>query len=415
MKYLWLIAKNVRRNPVRTLLTSLGTMVLVLVVTLVWSVLSFLAQATQEQAQNLKVIVTERWQLPSRLPLSYIGPLERFAVQNPGDEQPLDSMMTWQFYLGTLDPKSRAPESQFFALAMEPRKIYTMLDELDTLPPAEKAALRRMADQMQTNRRGIIVGQQRLKLLNKRVGERMVVTSLNYREIDLEFEILGVFPPGRYDLTAAFHRDYLNDSLDDWSRKHSNRKHPMVDKTLNLVWFRFPDNETFTRVAADIAGSPSFTNPTVKCETASSGIASFLDAYRDLLWGVRWLLSPAVLASLALVIANAISISVRERRQELAVMKVLGFRPWQLLLLVLGEAVLLGAGAGLMSAGATYLLINSLGGIKFPVVFFSSFQIAPQALWWGPAVGAGTALAGSLLPAWSARSVRVSEVFAKVA
>jgi hypothetical protein len=58
--------------------------------------------------------------------------------------------------------------------------------------------------------------------------------------------------------------------------------------------------------------------------------------------------------TLSLVIANAISISVRERRPELAVMKVLGFRPMQILWLVLGESLLLGAGAGFASAGLTY-------------------------------------------------------------
>ena len=65
----------------------------------------------------------------------------------------------------------------------------------------------------------------------------------------------------------------------------------------------------------------------MKCETASSGIATFLEAYRDLIWGMRWLLAPAILVTLSLVISNAISISVRERRMELAVLKVLGFRP----------------------------------------------------------------------------------------
>ena len=41
---------------------------------------------------------------------------------------------------------------------------------------------------------------------------------MNYREIDLEFEVVGEFPPGRYDLSAAFNRDYLNAAMDAWSR-----------------------------------------------------------------------------------------------------------------------------------------------------------------------------------------------------
>ena len=111
-------------------------------------------------------------------------------------------------------------------------------------------------------------------------------------------------------------------------------------------------------MADQIVNSPYYSNPAVKCETASSGIASFLDAYRDLIWGMRWLLAPAFLATLSLVIANAISISVRERRKELAVLKVLGFRPLQILVLVLGESLLLGVLAGFVSGGLTWYAVN---------------------------------------------------------
>jgi putative ABC transport system permease protein len=55
-----------------------------------------------------------------------------------------------------------------------------------------------------------------------------------------------------------------------------------------------------------------------------------------------------------------------------------------------------------------------VGGINFPIAFFPRFFIPSDALWWGPLIGGGTALAGSFLPAWSARSVKVSEVFSKI-
>jgi putative ABC transport system permease protein len=130
---------------------------------------------------------------------------------------------------------------------------------------------------------------------------------------------------------------------------------------------------------------------------------------------MRYLLTPACLASLSLVIANAISISVRERRKELAVMKVLGFRPLQILVLVLGESLLLGVGAGLFSAGLTWYAVNHIvGGMPFPIAFFPRFYIDDGALWWGPAIGGLAALAGSAGPAWSACTVKVTDVFSKV-
>ena len=66
-----LVLQNLGRNPLRTTLTVLGTMVLVFVVTLVWSILDFLNQATTEKSNNLKAIVSERWRLPSQMPYAY--------------------------------------------------------------------------------------------------------------------------------------------------------------------------------------------------------------------------------------------------------------------------------------------------------------------------------------------------------
>ncbi len=101
---------------------------------------------------------------------------------------------------------------------------------------------------------------------------------------------------------------------------------------------------------------------------------------------------------------------------EMAVLKVLGFRPGQLLVLVMGEAILIGLLAGMLSAGATYFVVNHwMGGVTFPIGFFPVFFIPINALWWGLGIGTFTALAGSIMPAWNARTVKVSDVFSKVA
>lgn len=415
MKLLWLIVKNLRRNLLRTTLTALGTIVLVFVVTLVWSVLSFLDTAMAGKSANFKAIVTERWQIPSQMPFAYAASLSEGAAREEGDVRPLDAM-TWQFFGGTLDPVSRTRENLVFFFGIEAKKLATMMDGLDELtgPPMEQ--LQADIKKMENNRQGIIVGAERLKAINKRVGERIKLYGLNYKDIDLEFEIVGVFPPGRYDQSAAMNREYLNEALDNYARTHSGKKHPLADKTLNLVWLRVPDSNAFNRVSEQILSSPDYSSPAVKCETASSGIAAFLEAYRDLIWGMRWLLAPAILVTLSLVIANAISISVRERRQEMAVLKVLGFKPRQILMLILGEALLVGGLAGLISAAGTYLIINHVvGGVKFPIAFFPAFLIPTAAFLWGPTTGALTSLAGSIVPAWSARTVRVADVFAKIA
>lgn len=416
MNLFFIILKNIRRNLTRSILTGLGTMVLVLVVTLVWSVLSFLDEVTRDKNSNFKAIVTERWQIPSQMPFSYAERLKAGAPRDPGDIQPTDSM-SWSFYGGFVGEK-RDWRSALFAIAMEPRKMRTMLDELDAYADDSPEAKDLMVaiEKMEANRNGLMLGKDKLASIDKQVGERITLKGLNYKEIDLEFEIVGVFPKGRYDGSAIMNIDYLRSALDAYPRSHAGKKHPLDAKSLNLVWLRVPNSEAFAKVATQIMNSPEFTAPAVKCETASSGIATFLEAYQDQIWGLRWLLSPAAIFTLSLVVANAISISVRERRTELAVMKVLGFRPAHILIFVLGEALLLGVAAGFASAALTYWLVNDVfEGIPLQIAFFPKFMIPAAALWWGPVVGGGAALVGSILPSWSAQSVKVSEVFAKVA
>lgn len=424
MKFLVLILKNIGRNPLRSVLTILGTMVLVFVVILVWSILAFLDEAMAEKSQNVKAIVTERWQIPSRMPFSYAASLAEGGARRPSDIRPLDSM-TWQFYGGTLDPAKRTRENILFAIALEPKKLRTMMDELDALPPDKAAELEESVGRLEQNRRGMIIGRERLKAIlgkdqlsspKEYLGKRLKIYSFNYKNIDLEFEIVGVFPEGRYDNTAAIHRDYLNAALDAYNRQPGNPRHPMTGQNLNLVWLKAADADQLSRLSAQVMASPYYTRPAVKCETASSAISTFLDSFRDLIWGMRWLLAPAVLVTLSLVMANAISISVRERQMEFAVLKVLGFQPRQILVLVLGESLLLGFGGGLASAALTYAVVNFwFEGLKFPIGFFESFFIPLKALSWGAMVGGATALAGSILPACAARNVKVADVFAKVA
>ena len=47
LKYILLIGKNLRRNVLRTTLTAMGTIVLVFVVTLIWSILHLLDKVMQ--------------------------------------------------------------------------------------------------------------------------------------------------------------------------------------------------------------------------------------------------------------------------------------------------------------------------------------------------------------------------------
>lgn len=419
-RFLLLVFRSLRRNRLRTSLTYLATFVLVMVVTLVWSVLYYLDGLVVEKSRDLKIIVSDRWQALSQMPYAYAEPISRAAAdpRRRGDVLPQDSM-TWQYYIGTTDPAKQTRESTVFFIALDPSKVLTMLDrvfqEFAADPrqqgtPEELARLTEAARALGANRRGAILGRNRLKDLNKRVGDCFSVTGMNYSKLGLEFEILGVFPGGRYDDVAVMNRDYLNEALAAYPKAHAGQKHPLADKSLNVVWLQVADQPEFQRVAAQVEGSALFRDPAVRCQTLSSGIATRLESFTDMVWAMRWLLSPAIVITMALVISSAVSLSVRERRSEMAVLKVLGFRPAQVLGLVLGEGLLVGALAGLLSGLVSYVAVDEV----LPRLGVFPVYVPVAALLWAPSLGAICALAGSAAPAYSATGVKVAEVFSRV-
>jgi len=418
-RFLGIMLKSIRRNLLRSSLTYLAIFVLVLIVTGIWSILDFLDQVTSEKNQDFKVVVTERYQIPSQMPPSYAPRLAEAAESlDPAYAARKGDWMSWAFIGSSIDPQVRTLETILFLIATEPKALAMGLFsdiEPERLSPADRSMMLENVKKMERNVQGLLVGPQRLKKINKQVGDRVKAYSFNYKDIVFDFEIVGTFPPGRYDESVLMNAEYLRRSLDAYERD-TGKRHPMAQKSVNLFWVRFPNREGFERYAEVITQPGKFSSPSVKVEMESSAISSFLEAYKDLIRGMRYLLAPAILASMVLIIANAISIGVRERRPEMAVMKVLGFRPAQILALVLGEGLLIGVVSGAVSSWLTYALVNNVfHGIPLQIAFFPRFFVPPAALWWGPVVGAATAIIGSFLPAWSARSVKVSEVFARVA
>lgn len=414
-----MIFKNLRRSLVRTSLTYLATLLGVIVVAMIWSVLAFLDNVMAEKSQDVKVIVTEKFQIPSQMPPSYEAGLAAEAIGLPKEiaADPKKDLMSWAFVGASTDPNVRTLESVLFFFALEPKSLLTMMDDLDinTIGQEERKKLERNVAVMESNLRGVILGEDRLRAINKKVGDRITVYSFNYKEIEFEVEIIGTFPRGRYDMSSAMNVDYLHRKLDAYERAKGQR-HPMAEKAMNLYWARFPSKAGY-ETYADRVGSPGkFSSPAVKVEMSSAAIASFLDAYKDILWAMRVLMAPLILGVIVLIVAISYSIGVRERQKEMAIMKVLGFAPWQILVLILGEAIIVGALSGAIATTTAWWVINvKMGGFALPIGFFGKFKVADAALWWGPAVGAFAAAIGSLLPALSARRVRVTEVFSKIA
>ena len=114
----------------------------------------------------------------------------------------------------------------------------------------------------------------------------------------------------------------------------------------------------------------------------------------------------AVFFTILLVAGNTMAYAVRERTNELAVLKALGFTDRGVLGLVLGESFLLtaiGGGTGLLLAWLLVSMGDPSGG-SLPI-----FYLPVRDLVVGVALIALMALVAGILPALQAQRLRISD------
>ena len=98
----------------------------------------------------------------------------------------------------------------------------------------------------------------------------------------------------------------------------------------------------------------------------------------------------------------------------MAVLKVLGFQPWQVMGMIASEAMLIGVYGGMLSTWTVFYLPKAISAANKAVggsfKFFDNWKSEYDILWAGPLLGLAVGLVGAFLPSWNARKVKVSEV-----
>ncbi|MGL4422687.1 MAG: hypothetical protein ACRCZF_18605, partial [Gemmataceae bacterium] len=267
-----ILFRGLLRSPLRTSLSYLALFVLTLVLTGIYTIITFIGLVTAEKDANFKVIMTEKNTIPSQMPPGYEERVKNLISQMPKELQPVNGdqdVIAWSFVGGTTDPSNPRPENNIFMFCVDPQKITTMMDGLekkdfDNL--AEYDELQRLTKLMKEDYKRIIMSKTRLEKMNLKVGQKMKVTSLFYRDIIFEFEIIGLLPDGKYEGIGFCSREYLDKMISSYANNHNGERHPLADKCVNLVWVRVPTRASYESLAGMVNDPKNFSNPAVKME-----------------------------------------------------------------------------------------------------------------------------------------------------
>ncbi len=349
MKYLPLLWSNLQRKRLRTWLTLAS----IIVAFLLFGILQTMRMALTggaELAGADRLVTIHKISLIQSLPESYltrVRGLDGVRVACSHD------------WFGGVYQEDR---NQIVAIAVDEPTFFEVYSEY-SLPEEQKKA-------WLAERTGAIVGPGLAERFGWKVGDTVPIRSNIFTNSDgtqvWQMKIMGIYQATNGDTqTLYFHHEYLDES------RTFNRDQ------IGWIVTRLDDPNQAAEVAKKV--DALFANSST--ETKTSTEKAFAQGWANQMGNIGAIVSAvasAVFFTMLLVIANTMGQSVRERTNELAVMKTLGFSSSAVTSMVIGEALLLtllGAAIGLIlaffaAAGLAKMLSQFLPTIGMPAETF---------------------------------------------
>ena len=378
MKYLPLVWKNVWRRKFRTICTLLVMFVSFFLFGILMTIrMAFTFGVDIAGADRLVLIHKVSLIMP--LPLSYLPKLQG----TPGVE-----LATHNSWFGGIyqDP------SNFFAqIAVEPQPFMTIYKEYELPPDQMKAWL--------ADRQGVIVGKDLAERFGWKIGQRIPITGTIFQPKGggqtWEFNIVGIYDGGDgVDRTQFFFRyDYLDE----------NRTFGQGSVGWYIV--KIADASQSAKLGAQF--DEMFANSAAETKTTTE--KGFVEGFAKQVGDIGFIMiaiSSAVMFTTALVAVVVMAWAVRERTNELAVLKTLGFADTLILVLVLAESVfiaIVGGGLGLLASWIFVQGGDPTGGM-LPI-----FVLPPRDLVIGAVLIVLLGLLAGAMPAMGAMRLRITD------
>ena len=387
MKFLPLVWRNLMRRKVRTLVTVLSIMVAFMLFGLLMAIRAAFSMGVDVAGAD-RLMVIHRVSIIQPLPQSY-GPK---ILATPGVTDLTHANWFGGYY--------QEPKNFIQNMAVDPESWLRIYTEFE-LPADQKAKW--FAD-----RTGAIIGVDLAKRYNWKIGDRVPLISPIYRKPDgspWDFTIDGIYDSSKKGVDKTqffFHYDYINETL-----RAAN-----VGFSDIIGWYilKVEDPATADQLAKRI--DTMFENSSTETKTATEKVfASDWAKQVGDIGAIMIAIATLVMGLILFGAGNIMAQSIRERINELGVLKTLGFTDSRILGIVLLEScaiAVIGGGLGLLFAWTIIAQGDPTGGL-LPI-----FHFPPRDLMLGIVLVGLLGVAAGLLPAVQASRLKIVDALRRV-
>ncbi|WP_394828921.1 ABC transporter permease [Pendulispora albinea] len=393
-----LVVRNVFRNRARLALTVMGAAI---------AVMTFVTLRTALGSWTKAEAFARKDRLVTRHKVTFILPLPKRYVEDVRsakgpDGRPLVRKVTWANWFGGREPNH---ERDFFAsMAVDADTYFDVYDDFGVSKDQLEA--------FKKDRSAAIVGVLLAEKFGWKVGDRVTLESPLFPSTDgagWTFTVAGLYTPIAKAADRSsffFHWERLDETLPPEQRNA-------------IGWIASRSTDPEDAVAASKAIDRIFDGRDV--QTLSQDERAFTTGFLGMISSVLdvlGVLSFVILAVMALILANAVGMSTRERTGEYAALKAVGFKPRHIAFVVAGESALIGLLGGAVGLLLSYGIIDRGIGKFFEQnmsQFFPVFRVDGGTLMLALAVAVMLGLLASLFPALRASRLRVTDALRRVA
>jgi putative ABC transport system permease protein len=235
-------------------------------------------------------------------------------------------------------------------------------------------------------RTACVVGVRTMERFGWKLGDRITLLGAMW-PCNPELTIRGVFSGSIDDTNLFFHHEYFDELLGDRG-------------FTGLFWIRAERLESVPELMERIDAEFSNSDAETKTETERSfqvGFVSMLGNVRMLIGSI----STVIVFTLLLVVGSTMSMALRERVREIAILKGLGYRNLQLFLFMLAESLGLALVGGLLGSLSASFLLGVLHAQDLSHGLFVTFDVTPRILLQSLLLSSVLGGLSCLLPAWT--------------
>lgn len=380
LKFLSMVLKNVRRNPVRSALT-IGSVSISLFLTS--TLLAFFA-INRDVSQTLEVynrlVVMSSQGFAQPVPISLLSRVKEIDG--------VSAATPFSWYGGKYGEES-IPFAQF---GVDPESFFKVYDEFSVPEDQLKA--------FQQDKTACAVGRKLAADRGWKIGDRLPLTGDIY-PFNLDLTIRAIYDASekRNLRICYFHWDYLEEGLKrDFQGKQAGNA--------GVIMVKCRSSADMTRVGKAIDEMTRNSDRPTKTQSEEAFVTMFSDMLGDLKTLIL-LVGLAVGAALLCVSGVAMAMAIRERTTEIAVLKAIGFGRRLILRLVLSEAILVSFCGGIAGALGSKLFFDLIDVAPYTAGFLPLFYIPWPTALLGLGVSLFIGLASGLLPALRAANLSV--------